>query len=139
MRGTIRTLRVAQWVMLGSIILYAAVGRFLANPARIANPTLNYVFTTMGVAIVGIIFVVRRTLVLRSAESLAAHPDDALSLGYWKSGYFATYALCETLALFGLILRCMGCNSQQSLPFYVGGFVLMFFFGPQEPVAEASH
>ena len=71
MRGTIRTLRLVQWVMLGSIVLYAAAGHFFASPARSVNPTLNYVFTTMGVAIVGIIFVVRRTLVLRSAESLA--------------------------------------------------------------------
>ena len=135
MRGTIRTLRLVQWVMLCSIVLYAAAGHFFASPARSVNPTLNYVFTTMGVAIVGIIFVVRRTLVLRSAESLAVRPDDALSLGYWKSGYFATYALCETLALLGLILRFMGCNFQQSLPFYIGGFVLMFFFGPRAPAA----
>jgi hypothetical protein len=46
----------------------------------------------------------------------------------------ATYALCEGPALFGLILRFMGCNFQQSLPFYMGGFVLLFFFGPREPV-----
>jgi hypothetical protein len=45
------------------------------------------------------IFVVRRTLVLRSAESLTSHPDDALALGHGKSGYFATYALSEALAL----------------------------------------
>jgi hypothetical protein len=85
------------------------------------------------VAIVGIIFVVRRTLVLRSAENLVNHPDDSLTLSHWKSGYVATYALCEALALFGLILRFMGCGFQQSVLFYIGGFVLLFFFGPQEP------
>jgi hypothetical protein len=74
------------------------------------DPSISYVFSTLGVAIVGMIFVVRRTLVLRSAESLASHPDDALALGHWKSGYLATYALSEALALFGLILRFMGCN-----------------------------
>jgi hypothetical protein len=120
--------------MLGSILLYAVVGEVLGSSAQAANPSLSYVFTTAGVAIVGVIFVVRRTLVLRSAESLASHPDDSLTLNHWKSGYIATYALCEALALFGLVLRFTGCRFEQSLPFYIGGFVLLFFFGPRQPV-----
>jgi hypothetical protein len=135
MRGTVRTLRAVQWTMLGSILLYAVVGEVLRHGARTIDPSLSYVFTTAGVAIVGVIFVVRRTLVLRSAESLASHPDDSLTLRHWKSGYITTYALCEALGLFGLILRFMGCSFQQSLPFYIGGFVLLFFFGPQEPAS----
>jgi cytochrome b561 len=124
MRGTVKTLRAVQWTMLGSILLYAVVGEVLGRGARAIDPSLSYFFTTIGVAIVGMIFVVRRTLVLRSAENLAAHPDDSLTLRHWKSGYITTYALCEALGLFGLILRFMGCSVQQSLP---------FFFGPQEP------
>lgn len=135
MRGTIKTLRAVQWAMLGSILLYAVVGEVVGSGARAVDPSLSYVFTTAGVAIVGVIFVVRRTLVLRSAESLAAHPDDSLSLNHWKSGYLATYGLCEALALFGLVLRFMGFNFQQSLPFYIGGFVMLSFFGPREPVS----
>jgi hypothetical protein len=134
MQGALRTLRTVQWAMLGSILLYAVTGELLGSSARAANPSLSYAFTTVGVAIVGVIFVVRRTLVLRSAESLASHPDDSLTLNHWKSGYIATYALCEALALFGLVLRFTGCTFQQSLPFYIGGFVLLFFFGPRQPV-----
>jgi cytochrome b561 len=133
MRGTVKTLRAVQWTMLGSILIYAVVGELVGSGARGVDPSLSYVFTTAGVAIVGIIFVVRRTLVLRSAENLVNHPDDSLTLSHWKSGYVATYALCEALALFGLILRFMGCGFQQSVLFYIGGFVLLFFFGPQEP------
>jgi hypothetical protein len=120
--------------MLGSILLYAVAGELLGSSVRAANASLSYVFTTAGVSIVGVIFVVRRTLVLRSAESLASHPDDSLTLNHWKSGYIATYALCEALALFGLVLRFTGCSFQQSLPFYIGGFVLLFFFGPRQPI-----
>jgi cytochrome b561 len=133
MRGTIRTLRIVQWAMMGSILVYAVVGEVVGFRARAADPSLSYVFTTVGVAIVGLVFVVRRTLVLRSAENLASHPDDVLTLNHWKSGYIATYALCEALAVFGLILRFMGFKFEQCLPFYVGGFVLLFFFGPREP------
>ena len=134
MRGTVRTLRAVQWAMLGSIFLYAAVGEIVGSGARAVDPSLSYVFSTAAVAVVGVIFVVRRTLVLRFAESLAAHPDDPITLRHWKSGNFATYGLCEALALFGLVLRLMGFNFQQSLLFYIGGFVLLAFFGPREPV-----
>jgi hypothetical protein len=137
MQGTLRTLRTIQWAMLGSIVLYAVLGEFLRSSARAANPSLSYFFTTASVAVVGAIFVVRRTLVLRSAESLASHPDDLLTLNHWKSGYIATYALCEALALFGLVLRFTGCSFQQSVTYYAGGFVLLFFFGPRQPVAAA--
>jgi hypothetical protein len=120
--------------MLGSILLYAVVGEVLVTRARVGDPAVSYIFTTVGVAIVGVIFVIRRTLVMRSAETLAANPNDSLTLNHWKSGYFATYALCEALALFGLALRFIGFRFEQSVPFYVGGFVLLFFFGPREPV-----
>jgi len=138
MKDTLRMLRVVQWTMLGSILLYAVMGEVLGARARAADPSLSYVFSTAAVAIVGVIFVVRRTLVLRSAEGLATHPDDALTLRHWKSGYIATYALCEALALFGLIQRFMGFNLQQSLLYYIGGFVLLFFFGPREPVRAGA-
>jgi hypothetical protein len=135
MQDTLRTLRTIQWIMLGSIVLYAGAGEWLGSSARSANPSLSYFFTTAAVAIVGAIFVVRRTLVLRSAESLQSSPDNLLSLSHWKSGYIATYTLCELLALFGLVLRLTGCSFQQSLTYYVGGFVLLFFFGPRQPAA----
>ncbi|HKH99535.1 MAG TPA: hypothetical protein VJ999_10540 [Candidatus Sulfotelmatobacter sp.] len=134
----LKTLRAVQWLMLVSILLYSVFGEIAAPGSRAVDPTLSYLFTTAGVAIVGVIFVVRRTLVLRAAESLAVHPDDDLSLGYWRTGYLATYALCEMLALFGLILRFLGSNLQQSLPFYFGGFVLLFFFRPRQPVSAST-
>jgi F0F1-type ATP synthase membrane subunit c/vacuolar-type H+-ATPase subunit K len=134
----LKTLRAVQWSMLASILLYGFLGELAGSRVRAVDPALSYLFTTLGVAIVGVIFVVRRTLVLRAAESLATRPDDSLSLNTWRTGYFATYALCEALAMFGLVLRFLGNNFQQSAPFYIGGFVLLFFFRPRDPVSAPS-
>ena len=133
MSGTLRTVRIVQWAMLVSILLYAVVGEVVGSRARAPDPALNYIFSTLAIAIVGVIFVVRRTLVLRSAAALATNPEDALTLSHWRSGYIVTYALCEALALFGLVLRFTGFKFEQSVPFYLGGFVMLFFFGPREP------
>jgi|SRR5271157_5546560 len=138
MAGALKTLRAVQWLMLASILLYCIVAEIVSPGVRPVNPTISYLFSTLCVAIVGVIFVVRRTLVLRAAESLATHPDDNLSLGQWRTGYIATYALCESMALFGLVLRFLGGSFQQSLPFYFGGFVLLFFFRPRQPVSSTA-
>ena len=137
MPNTIRTLRVVQWALLVSIVLYALVGEAVGPKIQTVNPTLSYLFSTLSVAVVGIIFVVRRTLVFRAAESLVARPDDGISLNHWKTGYIVTYALCEALALFGLVQRLLGSSFQQSLLFYIAGFVLLFFFRAREPVAAS--
>ncbi len=133
MANALKILRAVQWAMLFSIVLYGIVGEVAGPAPRGVDPTLSYLFATLSVAIVGSIFVVRRTLVLRAAESLASRPDDGLSLNHWKTGYIATYALCEALALFGLVLRIWGSPVQASVPYYLGGFVLLLFFRPKPP------
>jgi F0F1-type ATP synthase membrane subunit c/vacuolar-type H+-ATPase subunit K len=138
MTRALSILRAVQWAMLASILLYVLVGQLAGPVARALDPSLSYLFATLGVAIVGIIFVVRRTLVFRAAASLATQPEDILSLNQWRTGYVATYALCEALALFGLILRFVGGNLQQAMPYYLGGFVLLFFFRPRQPQIESS-
>src|ERR1039457_909940 len=114
MTKALKMLRAVRWAMLASIVLYGIAGELAGPVPRLVDPTLSYLFTTLAVAVVGIIFVVRRTLVLRAAESLATRPDDSFILTHWRTGYLATYALCEALALFGLILRFLGYNFEQS-------------------------
>jgi len=138
MNQALRTLRAVQWSMLASILLYVALGEVVGPSARAVNPATSYLFATMSVAIVGMIFIVRRTLVLRAAEGLVTKPEDILSLNHWRTGYIATYVLCEALALFGLALRLMGSTLQHSLLFYVGGFVLLFLFAPKRPARPSS-
>jgi len=129
----LKLLRIVQWAMLGSIVVYAVLGEVITPAVHSLDPAISYLFTTLAVALVGVIFVVRRTLVFRSEESLAARPDDVVSLTHWKTGYIVTYALCEALALFGLIERFLGASAQQGMLYYIGGFVLMLFFRPRQP------
>jgi hypothetical protein len=137
MGEALKLLRIVQLAMMATVVAYAVVGQVADFGPRAMNPALNYGLTTTAVMIVGVIFIVRRTLVMRSAESLADHPQDALALNHWKTGYLATYVLCEVLAVFGLVLRLLGGTFQQSLPFYISGIVLLFFFSPRPPVKPA--
>ena len=133
MLRALRVLQLLQLSMLISIVLYAGVGEFVHPRIKPVNSSVSYMFTTLAVALIGVIFVVRRTLVVRPAASLAAQPDDAVSLSQWRTGFIVTYALCEALAFLGLVQRFLGGSLQQSAPYYFAGFALMLFFWPRQP------
>jgi hypothetical protein len=133
MGRALRILRIIQLSLLASVLLYVLIGEMVGSHAGKTNQSLNYGFATAAVALVGVILLVRRTLVVRPANVLASRPDDRVSLGHWKNGNIVTYVLCEALALEGLGLRLLGANLRQSLPFYVSGFVLILFFTPKHP------
>jgi hypothetical protein len=133
MAPALRTVRLIQVAMLTSIVLYVVLGEKVVLHAPAPNLTLFYAMSFVAISTVGAIFVVRRTLVIQSEAVLGDKPDDVVSLGRWRAGYIVTFALCETLALFGLVLRLMGFGLPQVWPFYLGGFILMLFFGPRAP------
>src|SRR5215471_3318312 len=84
MSATLRLLRLVQVAMLGSIVRHAVIGKIAGPHPKTVEPGLAYIFSTLSVAVVGVIFVVRRTLVLRSAADLVANPDDAITLNHWN-------------------------------------------------------
>ena len=137
MEGSVKLLRLVQLAMLGAILLYIGVGEAVGSVARISNTTMFYILSMVTVTIVGVILVVRRTLVTQSEAALATRPGDAPTLGRWRAGYIMTYALSEAIALFGLVLRLTGFTLSQVVPFYVAGFILLLFFGPRSPAREA--
>jgi len=105
---------------------------------EIRQPVFFYVFSSVGMTLVGVILLVRRTLILQFEATLRTGATDVGTLNRWRSGYIVTYALSESLALFGLILRLMGFNLVQVVPFYLVGFILMLFFGPRQPSVALS-
>lgn len=133
MDQSLKMLRAVQWALLGSIVLYVVLGIVVRPVQQNIDPALSYIFTTLAVAVIGVIFVVRRTLVFRAEGSLANEPNEVVSLSQWRTGYIVTYALCEALALFGLMQRFLGARVEQSVLYYLGGFVLLLFFWPRRP------
>lgn len=138
MESAIKLIRAVQIAMLVSVILYVAVGEGIGSVPKLNNPVLFYMLSLATITIVGVILVVRRTLVLQSAATLATRPNDAATLGRWRAGHIMTYALSEAIAIFGLVLRIIGFSLSQVAYFYVAGFILLLFFGPRRPVSEAS-
>ena len=81
MEAAVRVLRTIQIAMLVSIGLYVFVGERVASAKNAPDPALFYVLSLVSITVVGIILVVRRTLVLQSEETLKSRSADAANLG----------------------------------------------------------
>jgi len=132
--SAIKIVRLLQIAMLLSVAMLVVVGEMVGSIPRLSNPTLFYALSLATITIVGVILVVRRTLVLQSATTLASRPNDVPTINRWRAGYIMTYALSEAVAMFGLVLRLIGFSLSQVSSFYIAGFILLLFFGPRRPV-----
>jgi len=135
METVVRQVRLVQLAMLVSVVLYVAVGEF-AGRAAASNNALFYTLSLAAISTLGASFVVRRTLVLPAEALLREKPGDRLMQTRWKSGYIFLYALCEAVALFGLILRLVGFSLGHVWGFYLGGGLLLLLFSPRPPQAQ---
>ncbi len=118
--------------MLVSIGIYVVVGE-VASRQLTTDVKALYAISFASISLVGAILVVRKTLVLQSEAELRQKPGDPVTIARWRTGYIVTYALCEALALFGLVLRILGFTLAQVWPYYAGGFVLLLLFWPRRP------
>jgi cytochrome b561 len=128
MESALRSVRLIQIAMLVSILLYAVLGQ-LAGQKRASENNLFYAFPLVAITIVGVILVVRRTLVAQSENLLRQRPDDKLTLARWRTGHLVVYVMCDALALLGLVLRLFGAPLDQVWGYYPrrGGAAPPFF------------
>lgn len=124
-----RLLRLVQMSMLMSIVLFTAVGE-IASHSIPSNTTIFYALLLLSVSTLGVVLVVRRTLISPCEALLREKPDDMLLLSRWRTGYLVLYSLCEALAAFGLVLRINGFALAHVWGFYATGFLLMILFSP---------
>jgi hypothetical protein len=133
---SLRQLRIIHAAMLFSIVLYAFIS--LRAPARpVPPPTVLYAFMFVTLADVGLILVLRNKLLASSGPLSSGQSDDSLVIARWRSACIITWALCESIALFGLVLRYMGFAMTQAMIFFVAGFVLMALFAPRRPLTTS--
>jgi hypothetical protein len=132
MDNVVKSLRILQVAMLVSIVLYIGIlVRLAPQISETPRPVFLIAIMFLSVLNVGGILVIRRLVVARAEAALRNNPADAPALVRWRAGYIATYAIAESVALFGLVLRFIGFSLAQAAPFFVAALVLILFFGPR--------
>jgi hypothetical protein len=125
-------MQIMQGAFLLSIALYATMTKIV--PAHVApNVPLFRMLALLAIGNVAMIFLLRRKLVKSAEQTLSARPDDGGAVARWRTGYLITYAFSEAIALCGLVLHFIGFTFVQVAPFFIAGFVLIFFYAPRRP------
>lgn len=137
MEAGLKFLRTVRFALLTSIVLYS----FLCFRAPIRPQPNSMVFriiALLAITIVGTVFLFRRKLILSSERVLSSQPEDTEALLRWRKGYVIVWALCEAIALYGVVLRYMGFSLSQVSIFLASGLVLMLFYAPRQPRPPAG-
>jgi hypothetical protein len=119
--------------MLISIGLYAFIAGCFGPASTIVSPAFIYAIVALAAAMVGAVLMVRWLMVEPAESILAGDSENAAALKRWRAGYLVTFVASEAVALYGIVLRFMGVEFRQAIPFFVAGFILMLFFGPRRP------
>jgi hypothetical protein len=98
MEQSIRMLAILRYALLGSILLYIAVGETLGRMVA-PNMMVFYALTFAAITTVGAMLVIRKTMVAPAEAVLRLQPDDAASTIRWRTGCIVTYALSEAVAI----------------------------------------
>ena len=125
-------LQIMRIAMLIGIALYVYIILHVPSEAK-PDPFLFWIMVVLAISMVGGLFVVRRVLVSPAVEVLRTQPDDARARHRWWNGNMITYAFCEAIALYGVVLHFLGSSGKDVAPFFIAGAGLLLVFPPRIP------
>jgi LPXTG-motif cell wall-anchored protein len=133
MESSLKLLRIVQLALLAAIVLYAVIAEWVHPAPGTTTKAFFYVMTGLALLAVEGIFFFRRRKLKPSEEVLSVTPEDLFALKAWRTAYLVIYALCESVALYGVVLRFARFSFSQVAAFYLAGFLLLLYFAPRRP------
>jgi len=130
MEAARKFIQIVRFVLVAVLVMYVYVVLKIPSKA-VPNPVMLRVFTAVSIAIVILIFVMRRVKTLPSEAILARGPQDLKVLSNLRQGYLITYTLSFSIALYGVVLHFLGFPLSQIAPFFTAAFALILYFGPK--------
>src|SRR5687767_870096 len=127
----LRTLRIIHFAMMASVLTLVAVGE-AAGPQEPENVGIMLgVFAAVAAMNVVLVFILRKSLSSSAQDRLRSDPGDAAAAASWQAGHIVSFALAESVALFGLVLRMIGGSTEQAAGFYAAGLGLLLILWPR--------
>src|SRR5712692_7229460 len=123
--SALRPTRIIHGILLVSVLLYATLGEKIGPAEAKDLKILPQLFALLAALNVVIALLAHYRMVRPAGDALRLRPDDAESLGRWRAGNLISLVLCESVALFGFVLRLLGGTFLVSAPFYSVAILLL--------------
>lgn len=135
MESTMRTLRILHVTFILTIILFAAVGEFLAPPRNKDLDIMLFPLSFVALADLGIGVFLRKSSLDPARETLRLNPSDAAAIEAWRRGHIISFVFAESIGMFGLMIRLVTGSREFALPFFVAGMAALILWAPRPPNA----
>ena len=137
-RDSLKLVRTAQVAMLVSILIYVFLIWRIPARSHPQNSTIYAALTVLALSSVVVLFALRRFFAARLLAALSANLEDTAALVQWRASYVISYAVSESIAIYGLLLHFLGFSMKQVAPFLIAGFLLILFLAPSLPKPDIS-
>jgi len=129
---TLQTGRLIHLALLFAAFAYLALPLLVGTPKTTVPPApMIMAMGFVSVSTMGAAYFIRARLVQPASEKLAGNPEDAGAAGRWRTGVIISLALCESVALFGFLLRFMGGSWNICAVFYTVGIFFLLAWTPR--------
>ena len=119
--------------MLFSLVIYGVVLRFIEPTGEMDPSQLQMMlmaFSVVSATEIGVIFFLRNLLFFGRIEDGEFDDRDEVAQGYFTTSVI-TWALCEAIGIYGLVLSMLTGDITYFLAFGLVGGALMLYFRPQ--------
>jgi len=111
--------------------LFLLLFKFLPPPTGSPPAFLPTAMGMVCVSDVTLAFFWRSRYVSASIEILRAQPENASALARWRTGNILSFAMAETVTLFGFALRYLGAPWNVAGIFFAVGLALLLLWTPR--------
>jgi F0F1-type ATP synthase membrane subunit c/vacuolar-type H+-ATPase subunit K len=132
----LRIARILHIAFLVAIATFVIVGEAAGPPEPRDLGPIYTILAALAVAMLIPAAIVRQKLVRSAEEHLRLRPEEMQLVGRWLAGNIVSFALCEAVAIYGLVLRLLGGTLPIAAPFYAAAAIFLFFFTPRLDAAS---
>jgi len=120
--------------MLASLCVYVWLGEWLRKePKALSDLIVLKAMAALAIANGAIVLFLRMQLLPVAEEKMRLDSTDSVALQRWHTLQIMSFVFCESIGLFGLVLRFLGASRSQAAAFYAGAIILMLLSTPRQP------
>jgi hypothetical protein len=129
---SLRALRIIHIGFLGAALAYLFLPlAYFPSVGHTSPPAVPLAMGIVSVSALGLAIFFRARAVHPASEILRNNPEDKIAVSRWRGGVIVSLACCESVVLFGLLLKLIGNSWSVCEMFYAAGISFMLAWWPR--------
>jgi hypothetical protein len=129
---SLRAVRIIHLGFLGAAVAYLFLaGAYSPSVRKTSPPVVPLAMGIVSLSALGVAVFFRGRMVQPASELLRNNPEDKIAMGHWRGGVLISLVFCESIVLFGFLLKLIGNPWSVCGIFYAVGIFFMLAWWPR--------